>query len=48
MPGRRPLPRTLRRWLPLTREPADLAAMHAIKRALDPANILSPGRVLDA
>jgi FAD/FMN-containing dehydrogenase len=35
-----------RRWLPLTREPADLAAMRAIKHALDPAGILSPGRVL--
>ncbi len=35
-----------RRWLPLTREPADIAAMRAIKQALDPAGILSPGRVL--
>jgi FAD/FMN-containing dehydrogenase len=35
-----------RRWLPLTREPADLAAMRAIKHALDPQGILSPGRML--
>jgi FAD/FMN-containing dehydrogenase len=35
-----------RRWLPLTRGPADLAAMRAIKAALDPDGILSPGRVL--
>jgi len=35
-----------RRWLPLTREPADVAAMRAIKQALDPSGILSPGRVL--
>jgi FAD/FMN-containing dehydrogenase len=35
-----------RRWLPLTREPADVAAMRAIKQALDPAGLLSPGRVL--
>jgi FAD/FMN-containing dehydrogenase len=35
-----------RRWMPLTREPADLAAMRAIKHALDPAGILSPGRIL--
>jgi FAD/FMN-containing dehydrogenase len=35
-----------RRWLPLTRPPADLAAMRAIKTALDPQGILSPGRVL--
>ncbi len=33
-------------WLPLTREPADLAAMRAIKQALDPAGLLSPGRLL--
>jgi len=35
-----------RRWLPLTRDPADIAAMRALKRALDPANTLSPGRLL--
>jgi FAD/FMN-containing dehydrogenase len=37
-----------RRWLPLTRQPADVSAMRAIKQALDPANILSPGRILEA
>ena len=35
-----------RRWLPLTRDPADVAAMRAIKQALDPAGLLSPGRIL--
>jgi FAD/FMN-containing dehydrogenase len=35
-----------RRWLPLTRESADVAAMYAIKHALDPKGILSPGRML--
>ena len=30
-------------WLHLTRSAADLAAMRAIKRALDPANLLNPG-----
>jgi FAD/FMN-containing dehydrogenase len=35
-----------RRWLQLTRQPADLAAMRAIKQALDPVGILSPGRML--
>jgi FAD/FMN-containing dehydrogenase len=32
-----------RRWLGLTRAPADVAAMRAIKQALDPAGILNPG-----
>jgi FAD/FMN-containing dehydrogenase len=35
-----------RRWLPLTRTPADVAAMRSIKQAFDPGGILSPGRVL--
>ena len=35
-----------RRWLPLTRSAADIAAMRAVKQALDPAGILSPGRIL--
>ncbi|MEO6711897.1 MAG: FAD-binding oxidoreductase [Mycobacteriales bacterium] len=30
-------------WLALTRSPADVAAMRAIKRALDPAGLLNPG-----
>ena len=33
-------------WLHLTRSPADIAAMRAVKDALDPAGLLSPGRVL--
>ncbi|MGC8634500.1 MAG: FAD-binding oxidoreductase [Candidatus Limnocylindrales bacterium] len=35
-----------RRWLGLTRGPADIAAMLAIKRALDPAGLLNPGVLL--
>ncbi len=34
------------RFLHLVRSPAELAAMAAIKRALDPANLLNPGAVL--
>lgn len=36
-----------RRYLSLCREPADLAAMAALKRALDPGGLLAPGRVLE-
>lgn len=36
------------RWLGLTRTPAEIATMRAIKRALDPAGILNPGVVLRA
>jgi FAD/FMN-containing dehydrogenase len=38
--------RAKRRWLALERSKADIAAMLAIKRSLDPLGILSPGRVL--
>lgn len=34
-------------WLHLTRSPADIHAMKAIKRALDPAGILNPGVIFD-
>jgi FAD/FMN-containing dehydrogenase len=35
-----------RPWLSLTRSAADIAAMRAIKRALDPAGMLNPGVIL--
>jgi FAD/FMN-containing dehydrogenase len=38
--------RAKRRWLHLGRSAADVAAMRAVKTALDPAGLLSPGRVL--
>ena len=31
------------RWLGLTRSPAEIAAMRAVKAALDPAGLLNPG-----
>jgi FAD/FMN-containing dehydrogenase len=34
------------RWLDLTRDPAEIAAMRAVKAALDPAGLLNPGAVL--
>lgn len=34
-----------RRWLPLSRSPAELALMRSLKAALDPKGILNPGRV---
>ena len=33
-------------YLPLSRDPAELAAMESIKAALDPAGILNPGKIL--
>jgi len=36
------------RWLSLTRSPADIATMRALKRALDPAGLLNPGVLLPA
>ncbi len=38
--------RAKRAWLHLGRSPADIAAMRAVKDALDPAGLFSPGRVL--
>jgi FAD/FMN-containing dehydrogenase len=37
-----------RRYLSLCRSEADIAAMQALKRALDPDGILAPGRILEA
>ena len=33
-------------WLGLSRSPAEVAAMVAVKRALDPAGLLAPGVLL--
>ncbi len=33
-------------WLPLSRSAAEIAAMRAIKDALDPAGLLNPGVLL--
>ena len=34
------------RWLPLTRSKAEIAAMTAVKAALDPAGLLNPGAIM--
>ena len=36
-----------RAYLPLSRTPAEIAAMRAIKQALDPRGILNPGKVIE-
>jgi len=38
--------RAKRAWLDLSRSPAELAMMHSIKTALDPAGLLNPGVLL--
>jgi FAD/FMN-containing dehydrogenase len=38
--------RAKRRWLHLCRTDADIEAMRAVKRALDPQGVLAPGRIL--
>ena len=35
------------RWLPLSRSAAELAAMRALKAALDPEGLFNPGVLLD-
>jgi FAD/FMN-containing dehydrogenase len=34
-------------WLGWTRSPAEIAAMKAVKKALDPGNVLNPGKIFD-
>jgi glycolate oxidase len=36
-----------KRFLPLQRDPASYALLRAIKRALDPDNLLNPGKIFD-
>ena len=33
-------------WLPLTRSPAEITLMRTLKQAMDPKNILNPGRIV--
>jgi FAD/FMN-containing dehydrogenase len=35
-------------WLGYTRSAVEIAAMRAVKRALDPGNLLNPGKIFDA
>jgi FAD/FMN-containing dehydrogenase len=35
-----------KRWLPISRSPAEIALMRTLKQALDPKGILNPGRVI--
>ncbi len=35
-------------WLGWSRSPSEIAAMRAIKRALDPKNLFNPGKIFDA
>jgi FAD/FMN-containing dehydrogenase len=34
-------------WLPISRSKEELALMVMLKRALDPKNLLNPGKVID-
>jgi FAD/FMN-containing dehydrogenase len=34
-------------WLGWTRSPTEIAAMRAVKKALDPGNVLNPGKIFD-
>jgi FAD/FMN-containing dehydrogenase len=34
-------------WLAWTRSPAEIATMKAVKKALDPGNVLNPGKIFD-
>ena len=36
-----------KKYLPLSRDPAEIALMHTLKQALDPQNMLNPGKIID-